>query len=93
MPCIPIAGGFVCTGRRGRHFCSVPGCTAVAVAQCDYPIKRRNGHSGSCSRYLCAGHKVTQGQRQQAFPFERVVGTDTIDYCPIHDRMAKGLLP
>jgi len=91
MPCIPIPGGFACTGRSRRRYCSVPGCNAPSEFQCDFPL-RGKAAGRKCSKHLCRAHRVRIEDRQATL-LPASVGTDAIDYCPAHARLAKGQTP
>ena len=72
MPCIPIPGGIMCTGRARRKRCSHPGCDQWATLQCDWPLAG-DAAGKTCDRDVCARHAVH-------------VGPDR-DYCMPHARL------
>jgi hypothetical protein len=79
-------GVYVVCCRSGRRpSCSVPGCGAPSEFQCDFPLSGKK-RGRTCSKHLCAQHRVRQ-------PTIVPLGGETIDYCPAHDRIAKGQQP
>jgi hypothetical protein len=65
--------------REPRARCHTTGCRGESVALCDYPIKRKNGAPGTCDRRMCVSCRRRQGEG--------------VDYCPVHDRLAKVAAP
>lgn len=67
----PLGGVAIVCDRRGRRQrCSTEGCSALAVALCDYPLPSLSSAKRTCDRAMCAGHR------------ERVPGGK--DWCPDH---------
>jgi hypothetical protein len=66
--------GIVCGRARRKRQCEEPGCFAPGEYQCDAPVvrKKRGGGTmtGTCDKYLCAGHRVARGPG--------------VDFCPEH---------
>lgn len=76
------AVAYICRSGR-RPSCSVPGCSARAEYQCDYPL-RGTSEGRTCAKYLCQAHSKRQKCTAPP-PFEELR-----DYCPAHDALAKG---
>lgn len=85
---IDLPGGFafICSRGQRRPPCSEVGCTAPAVAECDYELQGSLAVEGAkprtCDRRLCRRHAIRQPGRGADGSAER-------DYCPAHDRHEK----